>query len=138
LKAWATPVEQGAEMKLYNISVDGKYMDGSESLTFTEDAESGAEWILQEVEDGVYTVVNTVSGKSIDISGASDEAGAKLIVYDQTKADNQCFEMEETDGGYLLKMVHSSLYLTLNEDGTITQEERDETKKQVFVFSDVE
>jgi hypothetical protein len=133
-----TPVEQGAEMKLYNISVDGKYIDGSESLTFTEDAESGAEWILQEVEDGVYTVVNTVSGKSIDISGASDEAGAKLIVYDQTKADNQCFEMEETDGGYLLKMVHSSLYLTLNEDGTITQEERDETKKQVFVFSDVE
>jgi hypothetical protein len=31
-------------------------------------------------------------------------------------------------------MKHSELYLTVNEDGTITQEEKDANKVQVFKF----
>lgn len=132
------PVEQGAEISLYNISVSDLYLDGENGFTLTEEAASGAVWILEETEDGIYSVANTASGKSIDINGGSTEAGAKLIVYDRTQSDNQCFEMEETEGGYLLKMVHSGLYLTYNEDGSITQEERDEAKAQVFVFTEIE
>lgn len=133
-----TPVEKGAEIKIYNISVNDMYLDGESALALTEEAGSGALWILQEVEDGIYAAVNTASGKSIDINGASSEAGAKLIIYDQTKNGNQCFAMEETEGGFLLKMAHSSLYLTYNDDGTVTQEERDEKKAQIFVFTEIE
>lgn len=139
MSVWITePVEQGEKVELYNISVGGKYVKGADALEFSDEADKGAEWILTDEGDGIYSVVNTISGKSFDISGGSGEKGAKLIVYDRTGADNQLFEMEKAEGGVLLKMAHSGLYLTLNGDNTITQEERSEEKTQVFVFTKTE
>lgn len=128
-------VGQREDSAYYTITVNGKLLAGDNGLYFTEEANSGTRWMLQKVGD-TFTIVNPATGKAIDISGGNVEAGAKLIAYDLSKNDNQLFYMEknEEEGQYLLKMKHSELYLTVNEDGTITQEEKDNTKAQVFTF----
>ena len=90
------------------------------------------------VGEDTFTIVNMGTGKAIDISGGNADAGTKLITYDLSKNDNQLFYMEEVKDGYNLKMKHSELYLTVNEGGTITQEEKDADKAQLFVFDIVE
>lgn len=133
-------VGQREDIAYYTISSDGKLLAGDNGLYFVDETSDASKWILQKVGEDTYTIVNPTTGKAIDISGGSTEAGAKLIAYDLSKNDNQLFYMEETEteGEYLLKMKHSELYLTVNEDGTITQEEKDGEKMQVFVFSEIE
>ncbi len=126
------------DVKNYTIKVEGKLLAGDNGLYFTETENNGTNWMLQAVGE-TFTIVNPSTGKAVDISGGSAQAGAKLIAYDLSKNDNQLFFMEKTDkeGEYFLKMKHSELYLTVNEDGTITQEEKDSTKAQLFVFEEI-
>ncbi len=130
-------VEKAADVEYKTIAVDGKYLAGDGGLLFVDEP---SKWVLMPVGD-FYTIVSVASGKAIDINGGSADAGAKLIAYDLSKNDNQLFTMEAVDeakGEYLLKMKHSGLYLTVHEDGTITQENRDSSKTQVFTFVDAE
>ncbi len=125
-------------MERYEISVDGKILTGA-PFGFTDKADGdNTTWMLMKVGEDAFTIVNMGTGKAIDVSGGNTAAGAKLITYDLSKNDNQLFFMEEVEGGYNLKMKHSELYLTVNEDGTITQEEKDVNKVQVFKFDIVE
>ncbi len=125
-------------MERYTIKVGEKYLTGS-PFGFAEDKDGdNTTWMLMKVGEDTYTIVNMGTGKAIDISGGNTAAGAKLITYDLSKNDNQLFYMEEVEGGFMLKMKHSELYLTVNEDGTITQEEKDNAKVQVFVFEIIE
>ncbi|MCD8049703.1 MAG: RICIN domain-containing protein [Clostridia bacterium] len=132
-------VEKAADIEYRTISVtqgsNVKYLvldDGLSLVDSITDEQTDA-WILMPVGDA-YTIVDVATGKAIDISGGSTDAGASLIAYNLSKDDNQLFYMEASGDGYLLKMKHSELYLTVNDDGTITQEERDSSKNQVFVF----
>ena len=124
-------------VKRYEITAGGKYLAGN-PFGFV-DAKDGdnTTWMLMKVGE-TFTIVSMGTGKAIDISGGNTDAGAKLITYDLSKNDNQLFYMEEVKGGYNLKMKHSELYLTVNELGTITQEEKDDAKAQVFVFDIIE
>ena len=125
-------------MERYTITADGKYLTGT-PFGFV-DAEDGdnTTWMLMSAKDDAFTIINMGTGKAIDISGGNTAAGAKLISYDLSKNDNQLFFMEEVEGGFNLKMKHSELYLTVNEDGTITQEEKSADKVQTFVFDILE
>lgn len=130
------PVEKAADVKYYTVGVadtDLTLANGDNGLELT--ADGGNKWMLTPVGDA-FTIVDTASGEAIDISGANTEAGARLITWSLSKNDNQCFYMEKIGDGYLLKMKHSELYLTCNDDGTITQEERDSSKQQVFTFAE--
>ncbi len=130
------PVEKAAEIEYYTIGVDGtgKHINNTDDgLVVTDDRAKATSWMLVQVGDA-YTIVDTASGKAIDISGGNTEAGGQLITWTLSKNDNQCFYREESGNGYLLKMKHSNLYLTYNDDGTITQEQRDSSKRQVFTF----
>ncbi len=133
------PVEKAAEVKYYTVGVDGTGMhlnnDATDGLVVTNDRARATSWMLTPVADA-FTIVDATNGKAVDISGASTDAGAQLIAWDLSKADNQCFYMEESGNGYLLKMKHSGLYLTYNSDGTITQEQRDSSKNQIFTFTE--
>lgn len=125
-------------MERYAIVSDGKVLSG-EPFGFV-DGENGdyTIWMLMKVGEDAFTIVNMATGKAIDISGANTEAGAKLITYELSKNDNQLFYMEKTENGFNLKMKHSELYLTLNEDGTITQEEKSDAKNQEICFEVIE
>ena len=135
------PVEKAADIKYYNVSIDGTGMhlnnNEEEGLIATDDRARATSWMLTPVGDA-FTIVDTASGEAVDISGGSTEAGGKLITWTLSKNDNQCFYMEESGDGYLLRMKHSDLYLTCNEDGTVTQENRDRSKNQVFIFTEVQ
>ena len=122
----------------YEITVNGKYLTGTPFGFAQEKDGDNTTWMLMKVGEDAFTIVNMGTGKAIDISGGNTAAGAKLITYDLSKNDNQLFYMEKLDGGYNLKMKHSELYLTVNEDGTITQEAKDASKVQLFVFDIVE
>lgn len=125
-------------MERYEIVANGRVLSGDE-FGFVENADGDSTiWMLMKVGEDTYTIVNMATGKAVDISGANTEAGAKLITYDLSKNDNQLFYMEKTENGFNLKMKHSELYLTVNEDGTITQEEKDNTKVQEFIFDVIE
>lgn len=132
-----TGVREGVEY--YTITTDGKILAADEAFGFVTEGENTS-WILMPVGEDTFTIVNMATGKAVDISGGNAEAGAKLITYNLTKADNQLFYMEsgEEENSYFLKMKHSELYLTVNEDGTITQEEKDSAKNQVFTFELIE
>ena len=122
----------------YEITAGGKYLTGSPFGFATEKDGDNTTWMLMKVGEDTFTIVNMGTGKAIDISGGNTAAGAKLITYDLSKNDNQLFYMEEVEGGQSLKMKHSELYLTVNEDGTITQEEKSDDASQVFVFNVLE
>ncbi len=125
-------------MERYTISVDGKLLSGV-PFGFVDALDNdNTQWMLMKVGEDTFTIVNMGTGKAIDISGDNTAAGAKLITYDLSKNDNQLFYMEEAEGGYMLKMKHSELYLTVNADGTITQEEKGAEKTQVFGFEVIE
>ena len=136
---WAIEAVADREgVERYEITAGGKYLAGN-PFGFADEADGdNTTWMLMKVGEETFTIVNMSTGKAIDISGGNTDAGAKLITYDLSKNDNQLFYMEEIEGGYNLKMKHSELYLTVNEDGTITQEEKAEEKAQVFVLSVIE
>jgi hypothetical protein len=94
--------------------------------------EEGDTWKLKDLGDNQYRIMNASTGEVIDILDLSVEPGAKAIVWSVTGEENQVFIKEDVDGGSLFKCVNSSLYLTVGDDGTLTQEERDESKAQVF------
>ncbi len=122
----------------YEIKAGGKYLAGN-PFGFVDDKDGDSTtWMLMKVGEENFTIVNLGTGKAIDISGGNTAAGAKLITYDLSKNDNQLFFMEKVENGYNLKMKHSELYLTVNEDGTITQEEKSADKVQVFAFTVIE
>jgi hypothetical protein len=94
--------------------------------------EEGDTWKLKDLGDNQYRIMNASTGEVIDILDLSVEPGAKAIVWSVTGEENQVFIKEDVDGGSLFKCVNSSLYLTVGDDGTLTQEERDESNAQVF------
>ncbi len=136
---WA--IEAVAEregVERYEVAANGKILSGSPFGFADEKDGDNTTWMLMQVGEDAFTIVNLGTGKAIDISGGNTASGAKLITYDLSKNDNQLFYMEEAEGGYNLKMKHSELYLTVNEDGTITQEEKNDEKAQVFTFTVIE
>ncbi len=112
---------------------NGLAIDADGNLTFSE---SGDSWKLKNLSDDTYVIVNSNTGLAIDVLDSSTEAGASVIVWDQTNADNQLFTFEQQYNGTLIKNVNSGLYLTLWSDGSVTQEELDTTKIQLFSINE--
>jgi hypothetical protein len=94
-------------------------------------------WKLSPVSEGVYQPLNKKSGRSFDIPNANTDTGMNLIQYGITMGENQfiCPILNE-DGSYYLKFKHCDLYLTVNDDLHITQEEFTGDDNQVFVLEE--
>lgn len=143
--AWKlVPVGEAETMKEYTVQVADSELylqtpaQQGEKMTAEKAPEGGAQkFYLREVETDVYTLQNAETSFAIDIPGGSVDAGKALIAYELSKNDNQLFTMEAvgTDT-YRLRMKHSELYLTVNADGSVTQEELDAGKQQVFVLNE--
>ena len=74
----------------------------------------------------------------IDILDLSLDAGKAAILWSATGAENQMFIKEAAENGVMFKAVHSELYLTVNSDGSVTQEELDASKNQIFTITNAE
>lgn len=120
------------DLKIGKLAVNGLELKSGEAVEgVTAVAEGGNTWSLVPSDiEGYVQVVNKDTGLSFDILDAHTEPGVKLITYDFYGSDNQLFQMENTADGFRLKNKKSELYLTVNSDGSVTQEEKG--NNQVF------
>ena len=133
------PVEKNTSNLDYTIKVNGteKYLgavDG-EKYMIVNTVNEKANWKIKEMGEGICTLIYTQEGTLIDILDLSVDEGKAAILWSATGAENQMFVKEEVDNGVMFKAVHSQLYLTANDDGTITQEAKNATKNQVFTVT---
>ncbi len=136
------PIEKNTSNLDYTIKVNGteKYLgavDKSANYLFVQAVDEEAAWKVKDMGEGICTLVYTKEGTLIDILDLSTEAGKAAILWSATGAENQMFVKEEVENGVMFKAVHSNLYLTVNEDDTVTQEEKG-TGNQVFTLTAAE
>ena len=134
------PVEKNTSNLDYTIKINGtdKYLgavDNNANYLFVQAVDEEVTWKVKELSEGVYTLTYTAEGTLIDILDLSTDAGKAAILWSATGADNQMFTQEEAAGGVMLKAVHSSLYLTVNADGSVTQEAKGAEGNQVFTIT---
>ena len=69
----------------------------------------------QVVPDGYYEIKSAVSGKNLEVYGASTQGGAKITQWDSTGGNNQKWKLEnQSDGTIRLTNVNSGLVLDYN------------------------
>jgi hypothetical protein len=131
------PLVAGNVYKIYDEN--GKCLNiTSSSLTTSADSDSASmKWTLTNAGSGYYAIINKSTNQALDVTNESRDAGTEIGVWDFKTSgsnDNQVFTAEASGNGYLLKMKQSGLYVTVNSNGTITQENRNTEKIQVFRF----
>ena len=136
-------IEKNTSNMDYTIKVNGteKYLgavDMDANYLFVQAVDEKADWKIKDMGEGVCTLIYTPEGTLIDILDLSTDEGKAAILWSATGAENQMFVKEEVEGGVMFKAVHSNLYLTVNPDGSVTQEAKDETKAQVFTITAAE
>ena len=73
---------------------------------------------------------------NLDVNGQSLIAGDPIITWYAGSDPNQRWILEEqSDGTYLIKSVHSSLYLTIASNNTLIQEYRNPSMKQGWALT---
>lgn len=135
-------IEKNTSNLDYTIAVNGTDLylnaaDGENYMTVVA-TDAPASWKLKNMSEDIHTLSYSATGNLIDILDLSTNAGAGAILWSATGAENQMFVKETVDGGVMFKAVHSELYLTVNADGTVTQEAKDDAKNQVFTVTAAE
>lgn len=114
------------------FSIDGAYLADQDGLkALASDNSDSFKWTLIEHSEGVYVIENIVTQKSVDVNARSLVAGASIITWQTSKDTNQRWILEQNgDGTYYIKSVHSGLYLTQTDDGSLIQQTKDTALKQ--------
>ncbi|MBQ8540615.1 MAG: RICIN domain-containing protein [Clostridia bacterium] len=120
-----TPVEKAANTLCYELTAD----------TFALADEDSCQWILTSNTDGEYIITNMGTNKSLDVANNSKTSGDPIITYATSGDPNQrwTFEKQE-DNTYLIKSVHSNLYLSVS-DGKLIHTELNEAYKQNWTLA---
>ncbi len=105
------------------------------NIVMAEISEDDAQvWKFTSRGSGAYRLENKKTGKAIDVPSDSKEAGKALIQYAMTGGGNQNYVFERTDDVYFIQCYNSKLYMTIGEDGTITQEKLTGLENQEFTL----
>lgn len=105
-------------------------MSANEGCMLSFDEESGLTlsdlprtWKIVPADRGYYSIVDTQTGKYLDVSGVSMDNGAKVILYNRTGGENQQFKIEpNSDGTFSFVLRHSGLKLAV-KNGELCQGE---------------
>ncbi|MCD8049811.1 MAG: RICIN domain-containing protein, partial [Clostridia bacterium] len=123
--AWViTPVEKIEGMGQYMIMSGDKYLsvaneERGSAITLSDTATT---WFINKLPNNVGYITDTATDFAIDISGASEEAGAPAITYTLSRDANQMWLIEDNgDGTVSFQAQHSGLYLAIDEDGNAVQ-----------------
>lgn len=130
---YTPPVDKNDAAAPYRtISIGDGFLTDQEGLkALATDNSDSFKWTLIEHSEDVYVIENLVTQKSLDVNARSLAAGASIITWQTSKDTNQRWILEQNgDGTFYIKSVHSSLYLTLSDAGTLTQENKDTALKQ--------
>ncbi len=110
------------------LATVGLSKDNSAALTTVESKEDKDDvvWRLGKMGNDIYSVSNAASGKSVDVPSASKDAGKELIIYDSNGNNNQKWVFEKfEDGGYMIKSLHSGLYMDASGERFVQAEKND-------------
>ncbi|MGM9550922.1 MAG: stalk domain-containing protein [Clostridia bacterium] len=120
----ATPIEGPIKEGVYKISArhSGKYISEKDGNIAQYASEGNNNWCIAHLGGGVYTITNTVTGKSLGIENSSHDPLANLICSDYTGENSQKFAFIKTgDGFYRITALHASKALDVlnvsKEDG---------------------
>lgn len=131
-------VEDYFDNRYFKVTVAGKTLGvqgASKDDSALIIAGDGADiWSLTAKGDGRYTFINKNSGKSVDMPASTKDAGREATQYIPNSGGNQTLVMEAQGDKYALKFEHSGLYLTMREDGVLTQESFTGAENQLFGF----
>ena len=125
--------------KMVKLICGGKALssdEGGGSVVMAEIKEDDAQvWKFTSRGSDAYRLGNKKTQKAIDVPSDSKEAGKALIQYGMTGGGNQNYVMvRNADGTYFIQCYNSKLYMTVSEDGTITQEELTGNDNQKFTL----
>lgn len=88
-------------------------------------------WTLTEVGTNTYVITNLATGKSIDVNARSLEEGGSIITYNTNSDANQRWILEQNgDGTFYIRSVHSSLYLTIGDNGLVQHSKNNDLKQR--------
>ncbi len=97
--------------------------------------QNSQKWKLTEVGDSEYLITNLATEMAIDVSGQSMNAGDAIGTWYLNQDPNQRWMLEkQADGTYLIKSVHSGLYLTATDNNTLIQTYRSANLKQAWTM----
>ncbi len=113
-----TPVTK-AETVSYTLSLNGKLLSDTTELSLSSGSITESEqWLLTANDNGEYTITNKQTGKSLDVANNSKASGDPVITYTTSSDANQRWVFEkQADNTYLIKSVHSDLYLAKTSNG---------------------
>lgn len=125
---------------LYTLSSDNLFLFNDSSLSASivdlDAPDESYAWILTPNKNAEYIITNKSTGKSLDVANNSKTSGDPVITYKTSGDANQRWIFEkQSDGTYLIKSVHSSLYLSVNAENTIVQSELNSSLKQNWKLS---
>ncbi|MGM9551063.1 MAG: RICIN domain-containing protein [Clostridia bacterium] len=126
------------EKETYSIfTIGDKSLTDQGSLKMGENVVSdNTMWTLEEVTKDVYVITNRATGKSLDVNARSLEEGGSIITYTTNRDANQKWILEaQGDGTYMIKSVHSSLYLTVKDDGSLMQMGKNDNLSQKWTIT---
>lgn len=96
---------------------------------------SSQKWSLVDAGNGEYVITNVATNMSLDVSGQSYNAGDPIITWYTSSDPNQRWILEKNaDDTYLIKSVHSGLYLT-NLNGALIQTYKDSSLLQCWTMT---
>lgn len=124
----------------YTLSADGLCLFNNTSLSANDvdsaSPDEGYAWILTPDKNAEYIITNKSTDKSLDVANNSKVSGDPVITYKTSGDANQRWLFEkQSDGTYLIKSVHSSLYLSLNSENNLIQSELNPSLKQSWTVS---
>ncbi|MCH5186853.1 MAG: RICIN domain-containing protein [Oscillospiraceae bacterium] len=91
-----------------------------------------------EGEDGFYNIINTESGRAMDVNGGSRNPGAKLIQYGLGTGDNQKFMLVQSGDGSYKIFSKNSLLPFENSAGVVKQNIERESPAQNWEIIEAE
>lgn len=135
-------------VKIVSSVFDGKYVkitnngralssdEGGGNIVMAEISEDDSQkWKFSSRGSNVYRLENKKTQKAIDVPSDSKDAGKTLIQYAKTGGGNQNYvPVKNDDGTYFIQCYNSKLYMTIGEDGTISQEELTGEENQKFTL----
>merc|ERR1712113_647541 len=71
-----------------------------------------SQWIIREVDGGVYTIENVKAGKFLNVAGGQDGLWANVHIWDNPGSPDSQWEIRKvTDGAFTLRSTCCDTYL---------------------------
>ncbi len=126
---------QTGAYRVFSIG-DLKLADYNGLIVSTNDMGSNQKWNLVDAGNGEYFITNLSTNMNVDVSGQSLTPGDPIITWYAGTDPNQRWILEkQSDDTYLIKSVHSGLYLTINSNNMLVQDYKNSSYKQGWTIT---